>query len=232
MQRYEIAGLQVDMAVSGRTQKQAAAYAAPAHGQPDMVLPNDAEMFLREYPWLNTLENAQYMGTGAWFARKLLDFDGFQLHASAVIWNDKAYLFSAPCGTGKSTHTEKWVRLFAARHLNDDKPALRLVNGIWTAYGTPWSGKHDISSPERASLGGIAFLKRGQQNSIRPLQPGEAVPLLLSQVTLANPMAQTQRLLELADRLLRSVPLWELTCRNDNQAAYVAHEAMTRQKLR
>lgn len=227
MSRYEIAGLQVEMAVSGRTQKQAAAYAAPAHGQPDIVLPNDAEEFLRAYPELKTLETAQYMGTGAWFARRLLDHQGIQLHASAVIFEGKAYLFSAPCGTGKSTHTEKWVRLFGARYLNDDKPALRFVDGGWIAYGTPWSGKHDISSPEGVPLGGIAFLKRGQENSIEPLQPSKAVPLLLSQVTRVHPMAQTERLLELADRLLRSIPVWELTCRNDDEAAYVAHRAMT-----
>lgn len=227
MNRYEIAGLQVDMAVSGRTQKQAAAYAAPAVGQPDIVLHDDAEEFLRVYPQLKTLDMAQYMGSGARFAARLLDFQGLQLHASAVILDGRAYLFSAPCGTGKSTHSEKWVRLFRARYLNDDKPALRLVDGIWTAYGTPWSGKHDISAPEGVPLGGIAFLKRGEENSIKRLQPGEAVPLLLGQVPRVHPKAQTERLLALADRLLRGVPIWELTCRNDDEAAYVSRTAMT-----
>ena len=193
------------------------------------MLPNDSELFLKHYPWLGDLETAEYMGTGTWFARKLLDHDGFQLHASAVVLDGKAYLFSAPCGTGKSTHTEKWVRLFGAEYLNDDKPALRLINGEWIAYGTPWSGKHDISSPIGAPLGAVVFLKRGEENHIRRLEPAEAVPLLLAQVSRVHPRAQAERLLELSDRILRAVPVWELSCRNDDEAAMVSCDAITKE---
>lgn len=227
MARYEIAGLQVEMAVSGKTQKQAAAYAAPAKGAPDMVLPSDGEPFLKVNPQLKTLDMAQYMRTGSWFARYLLDFNGFQLHASAVILEGKAYLFSAPSGTGKSTHTEKWVRLFGAHYLNDDKPALRYVDGVWTAYGTPWSGKHDLSSPESAPLGAVVFLKRGQTNAMRVMEPVEAIPWLLSQVPMVHPKDYTQRLTEIADRFLQEVPIWELTCRNDDAAAQLSHDILT-----
>lgn len=231
MTRYEIADLKVDMAVSGRTKQQAAAYAAPALGQPDIVLPQDTDRFLRCYPQIKDRDMAEYIATGAWFARKLLDHRGFQLHASAVTLEDRAYLFSAFSGVGKSTHAEKWIRLFGARCLNDDKPALRLVDGLWRAYGTPWSGKHDLSTPEGAPLGGIAFLRRGEENRISPLSPAQAVPLLLGQVSRAHPEAQLEQLLALADQLLRSVPLWELTCRNDDDAAYISHAAMTRKPV-
>ena len=226
MMQYEIAGLRVEMAVSGRTQKQAAAYAAPAAGQPDMVLPDDAALCLRAHPELETMELAQYMSTGAAFARKLLDYNGFQLHASAVIYNGRAYLFSAPSGMGKSTHTEKWVRLFGARYLNDDKPAIRCIDGTWMAYGTPWSGKHDLSSPEGVPLAAVVFLKRGDENSMQPMQPVKAIPFLLSQVTRVHPRAYTEKLMEIVDRFLRDMPVWELTCRNDDEAAFVSHSAL------
>lgn len=214
------------MAVSGRTEKQAAAYAAPAEGEPNIVLPDQAELYLKKYPQLGDLEMAQYIGTGVDFARALLLYDGFQLHASSVILNGKAFLFSAPCGTGKSTHTAKWVRIFGARYLNDDKPAVRLVDGKWMAYGTPWSGKYDLSSPEGFPLGGVAFLKRGDENKIRPMTPAEAVPFLFSQIPRVHPQKHTEQMLTLADKFLRAVPVWELTCRNDDEAAYVSRNAL------
>ena len=94
MNRYEIAGLKVDMAVSGRTQRQAAAYAAPAKCPADIEPEIDAAA-LENNPRLRTLDTAEYMRSGAMFARRLLDFGGFQLHSSAIILDGRAYLFSA-----------------------------------------------------------------------------------------------------------------------------------------
>lgn len=228
MQRYEIAGLKVDMAVSGRTQRQAAAYAAPAKGSADILLEIDAAEALERNPRLRDLDTAEYMRSGAMFARRLLDHGGFQLHSSAIILDGRAYLFSAFSGTGKSTHTEKWIRLFGATCLNDDKPAVRKLDGVWTAYGTPWSGKYDLSSPEGAPVGGIAFLQRGEENAIRTMTPAEALPLFMGQTIYRLTAEQMELLLPMVDDILRSVPIWELTCRNDDDAAYVSHAAMTK----
>lgn len=228
MKRYQIAGLTVDMAVSGRTARQAKAYEISVEGPADIVLTCDVPQILALNPELKTEETAEYMGTGAVFARHLLAFDGSFLHASAVVLDGKAYLFSAPSGTGKSTHTEKWCRLFGATYLNDDKPALRWMNDTWMAYGTPWSGKNDLSSPMGAALGGIAFLKRGEQNAIRRFSPDQALPWFMSQSLWRLSGAEAMdRQLRLADRLLRQVPIWELTCRNDDEAAMVSYRAMT-----
>jgi hypothetical protein len=227
MKRYLIAGLTVDMEVSGRTELQAEPYRISAVGPADITLSCDVRRVLELNPELNDYDTALYMGTGAYFSRALLQHNGTYLHSSAILLDGKAYLFSANSGTGKSTHTEKWCRLFGARYLNDDKPALRLVDGVWMAYGTPWSGKHDLSSPEGAPLGGIAFLKRGEENAIRPMPANKAVPNLMVQSLwkLNKPQMETQ--LQLADHLLRTVPVWELTCRNDDDAARVSYQAMT-----
>lgn len=227
MRRYMIAGLAVDMEVSGRTEKQAAAYVAANEGPADITLNCDVRGVLALNPELETYDLAEYMGTGAYFAQELLKFDGSYLHASAVVLDGKAYLFSANSGTGKSTHTEKWCRLFGAAYLNDDKPALRRVSGVWFAYGTPWSGKHDLSSPEGVPLGGIAFLKRGEENAIRPMQPSEAVMYFMSQsLWRLKDRASMEKQLALVDDILRQIPIWELTCRNDDEAAFVSRNAM------
>ena len=228
MKRYAIAGLSVDMAVFGRTEQQAAAYAVPADGPADITLQCDARRVLELNPVMQTEDMALYMGTGAIFGRKLLEFDGTYIHASAVVLNGKAYFFSAPSGTGKSTHTEKWCRLFGAVYLNDDKPALRLQAGNWIAYGTPWSGKNDLSLPGGFPLGGIAFLQRGEKNTIRRLSPAQALPLVMRQsMWKLSRQELMEKQLQLVDRLLRDVPVWELTCRNDDEAAWVSKQAMT-----
>jgi len=229
MKRYVIAGLAVDMEVSGRTKQQAAAYAAPVKGPADITLRCDVRRVLELNPGLTDPDVAEYLATGAIFARHLLNHKGSFLHSSAVVLDGKAYLFSAPSGTGKSTHTEKWVRLFGARYLNDDKPALRLVDGTWMAYGTPWSGKNDLSVNLGAPLGGIAVLRRGEENTIEPLEPAKALPYIMSQSSFRLPKDEMEAQLALMDRLLREVPVWLLHCRNDDEAAILSHATMTTQ---
>lgn len=226
MARCKIAGLQVDVFAQGRTWKQLQPYLTEENGPADMTVRCDMQTVLKYYPGIDDSDSAEYLHTGSIFARQLLRFDGFQLHSSAVMLDGKAYLFSAPSGTGKSTHTEKWCRLFGAQLLNDDKPALRLLEGQWMAYGTPWSGKHDLSLPTGVPLGGIAFLRRAEENRIRRLDPQEAVPLLIGQSLRCLSMEQMDLQLKLMDKLLRQIPVWELECRNDDQAAYLSCEHM------
>lgn len=226
MARYRIADLTVQMDISGRTEQQAFPYLTEQDGPADISFALDCEKFMEKYPQLEDLDTAQYIGTGAVFAAEILRFEGFQFHASAVMLDGKAYLFSAPPGTGKSTHTEKWCRLFGAQIVNDDKPVLRRINGEWMVYGTPWSGKHDLSSPISVPLGGIAFLKRGDRNTIYKMPVTEAIPAMISQCVRFSHKGRMNRQLELVDMLLREAPVWRLICRNDDEAAIVSCEAM------
>ena len=222
-----IAGLTVRLEAGGRTLRQAGPYGVAAcPGPPDMTVACDPAKVLAANPELGDLDTAEYMGTGAVFARKLLDFDGLQLHASGVVLDGRAWLFSGPPGIGKSTLTGRWVRLFGAEILNDDKPALRRLAGAWTAWGTPWSGKHDLSSPAGAPLGALVFLRRGEEARMEPLTPAQALPLFLSQTPRSLLWEGMERLLALADRLLREVPVWRLTCPNDDGAALAARETL------
>ena len=225
MGSYQIAGLTVQMDISGRTLAQAAPYAcqnAPA----DMVITCDPDVVMAYNPQIADRDLALYMGTGASFARNLLEYDGFQFHASAVSLEGKGYLFTAPSGVGKSTHAEKWVRLFGAKYINDDKPALRKTETGWTVWGTPWSGKHDLSDPKGFPLGGIACLSRGEENRIRRLMPEDAVPYIISQCLRFLTAEQMDKQLKLLDQLLQQVPVWHLICRNEDDAARLSCRVM------
>ena len=48
-------------------------------------------------------------------AGQLLERDTLLLHGSTVAVDGQAYLFTAPCHTGKSTHTRLWRKLFGDR---------------------------------------------------------------------------------------------------------------------
>ena len=226
MSYYRIADLLVQMEVSGRTLQQAKAYQTEEQGPADILLQCDIPQIMELNPQITDEDTAEYMGTGAIFARELLKFEGSFLHSSAVVLDGKAYLFSAPSGTGKSTHTEKWCRLFGAYYLNDDKPALRLVNGVWMAYGTPWSGKHDLSANEGVPVGGVAVLSRGEENTITRMLPSQAMPWIMSQTTFRLGREDMEKQLALMDCFLRQVPIWQLRCRNEDAAAFVSRDAM------
>ena len=226
MSLYRIADITVQMDVTGRTWEQAQAYKWEGEGPAEMTLRFDLPKLLELNPEIKDPDAVQYLATGAIFAKELLDFNGSFLHSSAVVLDGKAYLFSAPSGTGKSTHTEKWCRLFGARYLNDDKPAFRLVDGVWMAYGTPWSGKHDLSSNEGVPIGGIAVLRRGEENAIVPLEPAQALPWIMSQSSYRLHKEDMEKQLKLLDSFLRQVPIWQLSCRNDDAAAWVSRNAM------
>lgn len=227
-QYYKVANLVIRMSSFGRTVKQAEPYRCEA-AEPDIVITSNWQELQKSQPHLSD-EDCEYMCTGGSFYHQLLKHDGMLLHASAVVKDGYAYLFSAPCGTGKSTHTGLWLKVFGndAYILNDDKPALRFEDGAWYAYGTPWSGKHDISANVRVPVAGICFLHRAQENTIVPFTGPKAIFALLEQTARPADAAQRAKLMELLDKLLTNLPVWKMGCNMDPSAAKVSYNAMSR----
>lgn len=155
-------------------------------------------------------------------------FDTVLLHGSCVAVDGRGYLFTAPSGTGKSTHTRYWRQLLGDRAVmvNDDKPLLHVGDGAVTVFGTPWNGKHRLGCRMEAPLQGICILERAPVNHIERIQTGEArVPLLQQIYRPADPGAMA-RTLVLFEKLLQSVPLYRLGCRPDLEAAELAYHMM------
>ena len=228
LKQYRIAGLTVEMDTFGRAEKQAEAYRAEFAESPQVSLCVDSESLQKKYPYL-TQDEAQYIFTCSQFYEKMLNFDGMLLHASAVVKDGYAFLFSASSGTGKSTHTTLWRQVYGYDRvlmLNDDKPALRRENGRWYAYGTPWSGKTDQNLNMRVPLGGICILERGETNGIVPFGGPTAIYDLLQQTIRPAAPETRLKLLDLLNDLLTDVPVWKLRCNMEQEAARVSHDAM------
>lgn len=227
VQFYHIAGLVVQMDTFGRALRQARPYLCD-EAQPQIVIKSHWEDLQAKQPHLSK-DDAEYISTGSSFYGQLLKHSGFLLHSSAVVVDGKAYLFSAASGTGKSTHTQLWLNHFGNRAymLNDDKPALRMENGAWYAYGTPWSGKYDYSTNARVPLAGICFLKRGQENVIKPFKGSAAVFAFLEQTMRPAGMQVRMEIMSLLENLMETVPVWQLECNMEPEAALVSYRAMS-----
>lgn len=98
------------------------------------------------------------------------------LHASAIVNEEKCYLFLGRSGTGKSTHSGLWLQhIPGSKLLNDDHPIIRIhPDGKVKAYGSPWSGKTACYKNECALLGGIVRIKQAPHNRLKCLSPIEA----------------------------------------------------------
>ncbi len=231
---YDIAGLKVNMInPKGRTKKQAQPYLANNQDENqhiDIVIDVDEKRVLRameEHPEL-VQDDWEYMLTGSDFYTELLRFNGILLHSSCIVLDGVAYAFSADSGTGKSTHTQLWLKHFGdrAHMLNDDKPAIRLIGDKVYACGTPWSGKYDYSSPEIAELAGICFLERSEENWIRKADTGKAVFNIFSQTVRKLNAERMDRLFDVLEQIFAKVPLYEFGCNISDDAVMVSYNAM------
>ncbi len=216
MALYHIAGLPVDMSPQFVLLGERA--------QPYRVDEGEAVITV---PPLGNDAFEEYSETAKVLYRAMLPFDAFFLHSSAIEYNGKAYVFSAPSGTGKSTHTAYWCNELGARIINDDKPVIRLIDGEFYVCGTPFSGKNDLSRNVCVPLGGIAMLYRADHNVCDPLPKHKALFSLLNQTLRPGDMTEYEKLLSLLEQLLDRVPCYRIGCTNSPQAARAAADSMT-----
>lgn len=234
---YDIAGLKVNIIdEKGRTAKQAVPYLADnqdLNQHIDIVIDVDEKRVLaamEEHPEL-IQDDWEYMLTGSDFYMELLRYNGILLHSSCIVVDDKAYAFSADSGTGKSTHTALWLKHFGDRAymLNDDKPAIRLIDGVVYACGTPWSGKYDYSTPKVVPLAGICFLERSEDNWIKKAETGKAVFNIFSQTIRKLNSVDMNSLFDLLEQIFANVPIFDLGCNISDEAVMAAYNAMNKE---
>jgi len=163
------------------------------------------------------------------FAEFLLTRETLMLHGSTVAVDGQAYLFTAKCGAGKSTHTRLWCQVFGDRAvmINDDKPFLKITGEDVAACGAPWSGKHGLDTNVQLPLKGICILERGQENRVFPIPAAEAEPMLRKQSYYPLSPETAKSYESLLQLLLQRVPCYRMTCTKDTQAARVAHGVMS-----
>ena len=155
----------------------------------------------------------------------MVDFDTVLMHGSVVAVDGVGYLFTAKSGTGKSTHTKFWREVFGERAVmvNDDKPLLKLTEDGVLACGTPWDGKHRLSTNVCLPLKAICILERGETDEIHRISAQEALPMVFQQTYRPKKLA---KYMEIIDKLMSRVEFYRLKCTMSPNAAKVAYEGM------
>ena len=151
------------------------------------------------------------------------------MHGAVIEYDGGGYAFTAPSGTGKTTHIRLWRQYLGHQIgiINGDKPLMRITETETTVYGTPWSGKERWNRNCQAPLRALCLLERGTVDTIERVSPDEALEPLLHQFYLPHTGNGIDRTLELVDRLIRTVPLYRLHCTMNESAVKTAFEAMT-----
>lgn len=224
----KIADLLAEVPAAGGLAPRCEAYICKEASSPEIVIREEDYRPERYDPKLSS-ESVAYMEAAYQFYLALVDHEGFFLHSSAVMLNGKVYLFSGPCRAGKSTHSRLWLKTFGpeARIINDDKPAIRLVDGKWIAYGTPWCGKDGINENACAPVAGVCFLKKAPHNAIRRLSSFEAAQKILGQTIRKFDSAERlDKLLTMLNRFLEEIPVYELENLPEPEAARLSFETM------
>jgi len=164
----------------------------------------------------------------ALLAERLVDFDVLLVHGSALCMDGKAYIFTAPSGTGKSTHARLWREVYGDRviMINDDKPMLKISETGTTVCGTPWDSKHRLSCNACAPLEAVVELNRDVYNHMEPMTGAEAFPLLMKHSYGSKDPDTMRKIMELRKRLLETVSFYRLGCNMSPEAAKVAFETM------
>ena len=213
--------------------RQCAAYRT--EGEPDFTVAVTEEMIADERERAGTLPDGvtagylESLAAARLISHRLSDYAAFLFHAAVIEYRGEAIAFTAPSGTGKSTHIKNWKRAFGADVdvVNGDKPILRFSpDGTLTAFGTPWSGKEGWSRNVGRPLKAVVFLERGKENRVAPLSPADAALPLMNQILLENDPKTVGETLSLADRMLNTVGLFRLACTPDVESAVVAKEAI------
>ena len=168
---------------------------------------------------------------GMWmmFGLCTIELGAIAIHSSVLVKDDGAVLCLGESGTGKSTHTRLWrENIDGTTLLNDDSPIIRMVDGVPTAFGSPWSGKtpcyRNLSYPIR----GFIRLSQAPHNKMRRLSVLEAIgarlpscpPAFAFDDSLQDAICNT-----LSD-MIATAPVFHLECLPNTEAAQLSYNTI------
>ena len=150
------------------------------------------------------------------------------LHSSFILDQEKAILFAAPSGTGKSTQAHLWQDVRGSRIVNGDRALLSVVNGQWFACGWPMSGSSGISSPCKAPVAAVVVLSQSVHNHGSRLDVADSFSQLKQEIVL-RPWCQ-QDIVRAGGQLqsfCSQVPVYAYACSKDSSAVDALYALLT-----
>lgn len=192
-----------------------------------------SEGVLAEYKYINSSDcqvwfthhsfpvftDERYFWSSVPLAQLLLPEKAVLMHASFIDVGGSAVLFTAPCGTGKSTQAELWRIHRNAEVINGDKAGIYLKEGKAFAGGVPFCGTSGICKKRNLPLKAIVLLSQGKENCVKRLMGFEALQAVINNIYLDFlAPSERQMCIDFAIELLETVQVLSLECTPDERA--------------
>ncbi len=180
--------------------------------------PAETETFIVERNY-NVLMDSRYMWNTIALSQIMLAKNVLFFHSSFINYNGNGILFSAPCGTGKSTQASLWEKYRNAQIINGDKSGVSLKDGVVYANGVPFCGTSNICKNVTVPLKAIVLLEQSKDNSVIQLKGVKALQMLMQNIYLDMLAPDEQRMcIDLLIEIMAKVPVFHLKCTPDEQA--------------
>lgn len=180
-----------------------------------------SDAFCANGNWLNYLA----------LERLMISYRRVILHASAILYKGKAYLFTAPSGGGKSTHAALWEQYFGAEIMNGDKVVIQVDASGCKAFGSPVAGSSGIFRNIGAPIAAVFLLRKSCRNCISTQYRSKNYVSLYSEaVKSVWDMKFNRNLLDLLEIILETVPIFTLECTPEKEAVQCVLDYMERIK--
>ena len=152
--------------------------------------------------------------------------DTLMIHASVTCHQGRSFVFLGKSGTGKSTHSRLWLENIPDTFLlNDDNPAIRLVDGFPVVFGTPWSGKTPCYKNLSFPMGAYVRLEQAPANRIERLGILQAYAALMPSCSCMRwDEDACSSLHSTVEKVIVTVPGFHLQCLPDAAAAWLSHD--------
>lgn len=152
------------------------------------------------------------------------------IHSAVCAVDGVGYGFSAPSGTGKTTHMLLWKKLLGDRCeiINGDHPLISVRESGIYASGTPWCGKEGYSENKSVPIRAIAFIEQSKENKIEKLTASEAEKRLYYSVLLSPKMTKNIiPMIKVIGKMSRCIDFYLLKCNMNIDAAELSYNIMS-----
>ena len=155
-------------------------------------------------------------------------FGIFLMHGAVIAIDDKAFMFTAPSGTGKTTHIKKWLKNAKGAYVvNGDKPLIKVTNKGIYACGTPWCGNEHMETNTMVPLKAIVCMERGEENHIEEKTFLQVYSFILQQTYRSPDVEIAKETLNYLLKLQESVSFWHFSCNNLKEDSFhIAYKAL------
>ncbi len=203
MGQYRISELNVEIETNSKTlQNNLKPYETSFNYKPNLTLSITDDILLQlldeSEGYSADIVECEYLSTE--FSRSMFDFNGFPIKATAVEYENSAVLFAAPF---EETNVSDFIpakRVFAV-----DYPAIRLINSVFYAYGTPFGRFGDNSRDVKLPVKSIVFVDKEHFNSLKKLDTKDMVSMFMRAVYLSMHSERMKHTLYILEKVMKKV---------------------------